>query len=218
MKRSVTVEAERQGREDDELCARLRTGDERAFRELVLRHHAAMVRFAMAFVRTKSTAEEVVQETWLAVLDGIDTFEQRSSITTWLYAILANKARTRGVREARTVSFSELAATDDNDPAVDPGRFDSAGMWVDPPKTWDDISPERIVAGKELWSHVVDILDSLPPMQRAVITLHDIEGQEGEAVCAVLKLTDANRRVLLHRARAKVRKELEIILGRGSGG
>jgi len=217
MKRSATLRrlTEQQERlPDDQLCIRLRAGDEGAFRALVLRHHAPMVRFALSFVKTKATAEEVVQDTWLAVLNGIDTFEQRSSVTTWLYAILANKARTRGLRDSRTIPFSELAATDDNDPAVDPGRFDSSGMWIDPPRVWDDMSPERIVAGKELWSHVADVLDGLPPTQRAVITLQDVEGLDGETICTLLQLTDANRRVLLHRARAKVRKVLESLLAR----
>jgi len=200
--------------EQESVCAGLKAGDEAAFRALVSRHHASMVRFAMGFVHTRASAEEVVQETWLAVLDGLEGFEGRSSLTTWIYSILANKARTKGVRDARSVSFSELAA-EGSGPAVDPSRFDSAGMWVDPPRIWDSLNPERIVAGKQLCVHLTQILDKLPPMQRAVITLQDIEGQEANVVCTLLQLTDANRRVLLHRARSKVRQELEMIVGTG---
>ncbi|NJO35462.1 MAG: RNA polymerase sigma factor, partial [Rhodospirillales bacterium] len=143
-----------------------------------------------------------------------DGFEGRSSLTTWIYSILVNKARTRGVRDARTVSFSELTTEEGNIPAVDPSRFDSAGMWSDPPRIWDSLNPERIVAGKQLCVHLAQIVDKLPPMQRAVITLQDIEDQDASVVCTLLQLTDANRRVLLHRARSKVRDELEAILGR----
>lgn len=172
-----------------------------------------MIRFARSFVRSRASAEEVVQETWLAVLDGLHRFEARSSLMTWIYRILVNKARTRGVRDARTVTFSE-AVGDGGDPAaVDAHRFDAAGMWCDPPRSWDALDPERIVAGRQLWSQVVEILDDLPPLQKAVITLHDVEGLDPAGICDVLGLTDGNRRVLLHRARAKVRQSLELLLG-----
>lgn len=199
--------------EQESVCAKLKCGDEAAFRALVARHHASMIRFAMGYVHTRASAEEVVQETWLALVDGLEGFEGRSSLTTWIYGILANKARTKGVRDARSVSFSELAADGGGNPAVDPDRFDSGGMWVDPPGIWDSLNPERIVAGKELCVHLAQIVGNLPPMQRAVITLQDIEGQDARDVCSLLELTDANRRVLLHRARSKVRDEIEAILG-----
>lgn len=198
--------------EQQRLVSRLKTGDESAMTELVSSHHASMIRFAMAYVRNRASAEEVVQETWLAVIDGLGGFEARSALLTWIYSILANKARTRGVRDARSTVFSDLEAAGRNDVPGELGRFDGNGRWSDPPRLLDDLNPERIVAGRQLWAHVTRILDELPAMQRAVIVLQDIEEQEPEVVCQLLQLTNANRRVLLHRARARIRQEIERIL------
>lgn len=192
-----------------DLCAHLRAGDEQAFRDLVRGHHAAMIRFAHGFVRTRASAEDVVQETWLVVVEGLHRFEARSSLLTWIYGILANKARTRGAREARAAPLPEpsLERADARIPEAD--RFDASGHWREPPGPWTSLDPERIVAGRQLWRHVLDILDTLPAMHRAVLTLHDVEGLEAAAICDILGLSEGNRRVLLHRARARVRLALE---------
>lgn len=198
---------------EGDLSSRLKAGDEMALKSLVVAHHASMIRFAMGFVRSRASAEEVVQETWLAVIGGLRGFEARSSLLTWVYSILANKARTRGVREARSSTFSDLGAGNNGDAPLNAGRFDGNGMWADPPRPWDDLNPERIVASKQLWVHVTRILEDLPAMQKAVVTLQDIEGQDAETVCHLLQLSNANRRVLLHRARAKIRQEIEALIG-----
>lgn len=198
--------------ESERIQNRLLAGDETVFRSLVVKHHAAMVRFAMGFVRSRAAAEEVVQDTWLAVLQGIDRFEARSSIATWMYGILANKAKTRGVRDARDISFSELVTKSSDDKSDNTADFDEAGFWKRPPRVWDNLDPERIVQARQVWAHVGRILDELPPMQRAVVVLNDIEGRDSVSVCEILQLSDANRRVLLHRARTKIRSSLEAIL------
>jgi RNA polymerase sigma-70 factor (ECF subfamily) len=164
-------------------------------------------------------AEEVVQETWLAVLQGIDRFEGRSSLKTWLFRILTNRAKTRGEREGRTVPFSALAdaaEVEGEEPAVDPDRFygsehPNAGLWVDVPQRWAD-TPERRLLSGEVQELVADAIAALPPSQRAVISLRDVEGWSSEEVCNVLELSETNQRVLLHRARTKVRRALETYL------
>lgn len=198
---------------DADLISRLKAGDESALKFLFAAHNASMIRFAMGFVRSRASAEEVVQETWLAVLGGLDGFEGRSSLLTWIYRILTNKARTRGVREARSSTFSDLKLGNDSDDLSSSGRFDGNGMWSHPPRPWDDLNPERIIASRQLWVHVTRILEELPPMQRAVVTLQDIEGQDAETVCHLLQLSNANRRVLLHRARTRIRQEIETLIG-----
>jgi RNA polymerase sigma-70 factor, ECF subfamily len=188
------------------LLDRLRAGDEAAFMELVERHQAALVRLARSFVSSRAVAEDVVQETWLAVLNGIDRFEGRSSLKTWLYRILVNRAKTRGAREARSVPFSSLERTDE--PSVDPDRFVDAGAWSSPPRPWEGEPVERLLAGEA--RYVIDAaIEELPPIQRRVITLRDIDGLDAAEVCDLLDLTDGNQRVLLHRARGKVRQALE---------
>jgi RNA polymerase sigma-70 factor (ECF subfamily) len=199
-----------------ELVRRLREGDERAFEELVARHHAAMVRVAGMYVRDRAVVDEVVQETWLAALSGLDGFEGRSSFKTWLFRILVNRARTRAVREARSLPFSALASTeaDADEPAVDPDRFvDLAaqrdpGAWAAPPADWRRLPEERLLAGETL-RRVGEAIGALPPAQREVIRLRDVEGWSSEEVRDALEITDSNQRVLLHRARAKVRAALE---------
>jgi RNA polymerase sigma-70 factor (ECF subfamily) len=192
---------------------RLRAGDEAAFEELVRRHHAAMVRVASMYVRDRAVVEEVVQETWLAALAGLDRFEERSSLKTWLFRILANRARARAVREARSVPFSALAAAEAeaDQPAVDPDRFldpDGPSPWASPPADWRRLPEERLLA-RETLSRVVEAIESLPPAQREVIRLRDVEGWSAAEVAGALEISDGNQRVLLHRARAKVRAALE---------
>jgi RNA polymerase sigma-70 factor, ECF subfamily len=204
------AEAHAAGR-DASLLAALRAGDEEAFAILVTRHHATLKRVARAYVSTDAVAEEVVQETWLAVIAGIDRFEQRASLKTWIFHILANKAKTRGVRERRMVPFASLAGAEDQ-PAVAPERFQRdgdawPGHWATPPRPWED--PERRLASLEAREHLRAAIAALPATQQAVLTLRDVEGLEAEEVCELLDVSAGNQRVLLHRARAKVRTELE---------
>ena len=198
---------------DAELVARLRNRDEAAFVALVERHHQALVRLAMSFVSTRAAAEDVVQETWLGVLNGIDRFEARSSLKTWLFRILVNRAKTRGVRDARCVPFSSLVteAEEDEGPSVEPERFQGddhrwAGHWCAPPRAWG--GEERMLA-RETRELIRAAIDALPPAQRTVISLRDVEGLGSDEVCALLELSEGNQRVLLHRARTKVRRALE---------
>jgi len=194
-----------------QLVAALRAGDEEAFTMLVTTWHATLKRVARAYVRTDAIAEDVVQETWLAAIAGLDRFEERASLKTWLFHILANRARTRAVREARSVPFTALAGGQD-DPAVDPDRFNGEddawpGHWAAPPRPWED--PERRLQSLEARELLRAAIGGLPEMQQAVLTLRDVEGLEAQEVCELLDLSDANQRVLLHRARARVRTELE---------
>jgi RNA polymerase sigma-70 factor (ECF subfamily) len=198
-----------------ELVAALRTGDETAFVALVDRYHASLVRLARMYVRQPSVAEEVAQETWLAVLNGIDRFEGRSTLKTWLFRILTNRAKTRGERESRSVPFSSIG--DPDEPAVDPNSFRTEGDqypggWKEFPTPWEGDPEERLLAG-ETRALILDTIEQLPSNQRAVITLRDIEGFDADDVCNVLELSDTNQRVLLHRARSKVRRALEQYLG-----
>jgi RNA polymerase sigma-70 factor (ECF subfamily) len=200
--------------DDSELLGRLRAGDEQAFRELIRQHHTGMISLAGSFVGSRATAEEVVQETWLAVLEGIDRFEERSSLKTWIFGILVNKARTRAVRDGRMLSFSDIAPGGGPvEPAVDRARFAASGAWTDPPQPWDELDPERVVAGQQLWVHAVRALEDLPPQQRAVLVMRDVAGHGSEETCSILGITEANQRVLLHRARAKMRRAIEMLIG-----
>jgi len=190
------------------LLQRLRAGDEAAFVALVDRYDGALRRVARTFVRTDAAADDVVQETWLGVVRGIDRFEGRSTLKTWLFRILVNRARTRGVREARSVPFSSLGAGAESDePAVDPDAFGAEGMWLHGPGALPrDPSGELLAA--ELREKLLAVVELLPEAQRTVITLRDIAGLDGPEVSTALGITDGNQRVLLHRARTRVRREL----------
>jgi RNA polymerase sigma-70 factor (ECF subfamily) len=188
---------------DAELVQRLRAGDERAFAELVDAYDGRLRRLARTFVRTDAAADDVVQETWLAVLRGIDRFEGRSSLRTWLFRILVNRARTRAVREARTLPFSSLGPdTEDGTPAVDPDAFRDGG-WVTPP-----VEPDAEALAGELRGRLAEIVDTLPERERTVILLRDVAGLEGPEVAEALGVSEGNQRVILHRARSKVREQL----------
>ena len=192
--------------EDAPLLDALRAGDEQAFAALVDKYGPSLLRLAQLYVSSRAVAEEVVQETWLAVLTGIERFEGRSSLKTWLFRILTNKAKTRGQREGRTLPFSSLASDGDEDQtAVAVERFARGGAWATPPR---GVPEERLLAG-ETRARVDQAISALPPNQRAVITLRDVEGLSAEEACNVLGLSETNQRVLLHRARAKVRTALE---------
>jgi RNA polymerase sigma-70 factor (ECF subfamily) len=189
--------------EDARLVEGLRNGDEAAFRALMREYGSAMLRVAQMYVSSRAVAEEVVQEAWLGVLRGIGRFEGRSSLKTWLFRIVANTAKTRGVREARSIPFSALG---DDEDAVDPNRFLGPeerfpGHWAQP--------PEGRVLADEAMQLIERAIERLPPAQRAVITLRDLQGLSSEEVRNALDLTETNQRVLLHRARAKVRGALE---------
>ncbi len=190
--------------DDRRTLAALRAGDEQAFAELVRRYQSPLLRVAMSYVRPRSAAEEVVQETWLGVLRGLPGFEGRSSLRTWIFRILANRARTRGVRERRSVPFSALG---DGDPAVAPERFAADGSWASPPPAGD--LPDEALLTAEARALVLMAIEQLPDQQRAVITLRDVEGWSAAEVRDALDLSEGNERVLLHRARARVRAALE---------
>lgn len=196
--------------ESEAFLVRLRARDEHAFRHLVRSLHSTMLSLARTFVKSRATAEEVVQDTWLAVITGLPGFEGRSTLKSWIIGILVNKARTRGARDGRIVSFSDLGV--EGDPAVDPDRFKSNGMWADPPGAWLDITPERIVAGRQMLEHVWAALETLPPAQRSVIILREVEGLGPEEACLILGVSEANQRVLLHRGRSRIRHALETLL------
>jgi RNA polymerase sigma-70 factor (ECF subfamily) len=198
--------------DESALVARLRAGDRDAFATLIGRHGGPLLRFASSILRERSAAEEVVQETWLAALDGLDAFEERASLRTWLFRILANKARTRAVREGRSVPWPALGGGGEDGPAVDPDRFDPDGRWKAGPGRWTEEDPERLALGAETRAAIEAAIASLPEPQRAVITLRDAEGLEAGEICRLLGVTLSNQRVLLHRARARVRQALESYL------
>ncbi len=190
---------------DAELVDRLRAGDEAAFATLVQRYHPPLLRLAQSTVGSRAVAEEAVQDTWLAVVRGVDRFEGRSSLKTWLFHILVNRARSAGGREARSGGFhDELDAA---------GPFDASGRWAEPPEVWADRVDDRIVA-RHLADRVTDLLEQLPDAQRQVVLLRDVEGLPAKDVAALLGVTDVHQRVLLHRGRARLRALLEAEVGR----
>jgi RNA polymerase sigma-70 factor (ECF subfamily) len=192
--------------QDTKLVERLRARDEQAFMELVRELSPSLLRVARMFVPTAAVAEDVVQETWLAVLNGIDRFEGRSSLKTWIFRILTNTAKTRGERERRSVPFSALDTEDGGfEPAVERSRFTGTGHWAVLPRAW----PEDKLLAAETLSVIERAIERLPPTQRTVITLRDVEGWTADEVRNALELSETNQRVLLHRARAKVRNALE---------
>jgi RNA polymerase sigma-70 factor (ECF subfamily) len=193
---------------DDELIQRLRARDETAFMELVERLTPSMRRVARMFVASDAVADECVQEAWLGVLQGIDRFEGRASLRTWIFRILVNIAKTRGKRESRSVPFATLAGDDLDQPTWDPSAFDAVGHWTSLPFDWRGL-PEERVSGRETLAVIGHAIESLPPMQAEVIRLRDVLGWSSEEVRNALDLTDTNQRVLLHRARAKVRAAVE---------
>lgn len=198
----------------------LRRGDENVFRALVAQYHASLVRIALMYVDDRDTAEQVAQDTWLALLRGLARFEGRSSLKTWLFSIVSNLAKTHGKRDKRTVPFSFFAPRnienyerDTDDPAVPAERFYSAGEplaghWVTPPAAWQT-DPVLNVLNTELRAYLDAAVQMLPEQQRAVLTLRDVQGWGAQEVCNALGIAETNQRVLLHRARSKVRRALE---------
>ncbi len=197
-----------------EFLARLRAGEEAAFRRLIRRFHGSLVGVASGIIGSRAQAEEVVQDAWLAVFSHISKFEGRSALSSWVFTIVLNRARTRAVREGRTVSFSSFAeGAQGEERAVDPSRFAPDGHWTDAPALWEELDPERVVAGRQLWAHVQEVIEKMPAGQRAVIILRDIEGQSAEDACELLDITSENQRVLLHRARNRVRNAIDALDG-----
>jgi RNA polymerase sigma-70 factor (ECF subfamily) len=197
------------------LITRLRSGDEVAFSALIDLYHTSMLRLAMVYISPRALAEEVVQDAWLGVLKGLKTFEGRSSLKTWIFRILTNCAKTRAQREGRTLAFSSLETMDvDADPsALDPDRFQGAdgewpGHWRVFPADWNAL-PEQQLLSQETRGCILRSIETLSPRQREVITLRDIEGCSAEETCQALGISEQNQRVLLHRARLKLRQALE---------
>jgi RNA polymerase sigma-70 factor, ECF subfamily len=196
--------------------AALRRGDEASFLALVSRYHRAMVRVARAYLSSDAAAEDAVQEAWLGVLKGIEGFEGRSSVKSWVFRIAVYCAKTRRARDGRLVPMSSLEDDGDDGPAVDPDRFQPEGAryadnWSQPPEAWAD---ERLQAA-ETAALVRAEIERLPPTQRTVVTLRDVEGLDGAEVCAILGISEGNQRVLLHRARSKVRTAMERYMNEG---
>jgi RNA polymerase sigma-70 factor (ECF subfamily) len=197
---------------DADLVAGLRAGAEATFAVLLDAWSPGLLRTARGYVTGAEAAEDVVQETWLAVIRGIDRFEGRSSLRTWVYRILVNIAKTHGAKERRTVAWSGLSGGDGTGPTLPPGRFQGPdepypGHWRRFPDPWP--SPESEVVWREARAMLDAVLADLPHRQRVVITLRDVDGYSSEEVCSILDITAANQRVLLHRARAVVRRRLE---------
>jgi RNA polymerase sigma-70 factor (ECF subfamily) len=202
-----------------DLLERLRAGDQTSFAELVDTWSPMLLRVALLFVSTRASAEEVVQETWLAVIQQLDRFEGRSSLRTWVFRILENQARTRGVRDARAVpwssAFGAVAGDDDAGPTVDPARFrgpsdEWPGHWTSAgqPSTWTT-PPEDATVAAEVRAELRAALDELPERQRTVVELRDVHGLTSEEVCERLGVSPGNQRILLHRGRARLRNRLD---------
>ncbi|HEX3509712.1 MAG TPA: RNA polymerase sigma factor [Solirubrobacteraceae bacterium] len=196
----------RAGDADADLIDALREGDEEAFLALVTRHQGMLLRVARSFVSSRAVAEEVVQDTWVGVLRGIEGFAGRATVRTWMLAILVNRARSTGALEQRSFAVGDAG------PVVDAARFDASGAWSSPPLHWREDVEDRVFA-ESLSERIEEVLAELPPRQREVLVLRDVEGLSGHEVCDLLGITDGNQRVLLHRGRGRMRAALEPELG-----
>lgn len=186
------------------LVESLVAGDRAAFEYVYRKHNASLIRVGAGIVQSRASAEEVAQDTWIAVLKNISRFEGRSSLAGWIFAILINKAKSRAQRDGRSVSF-DGGGEDDNLAAA----FDGRGRWKDMPELWDELTPERILAGRTIMDHVNAAIEVLPAGQRSVLVLRGQQGMDPAEVCAVLGITEGNMRVLLHRARLAIRAALD---------
>jgi RNA polymerase sigma-70 factor (ECF subfamily) len=201
---------------DQQTVAALRAGDERTFRELFERSYPMMKRVARGYVGSDAVAEEIVQDTWMAIVTGIDRFQGRASVGTWIFSILTNQAKTHSARERRAMPFSSVPQAGADEPVVDPDRFqkdDEAwpGHWATPPRPWQ--RPERRLMSLEARERLKDALKQLPDRQRVIVGLRDVEGLTAEEVCGLLDLSQENQRVLLHRGRSRLRAVLEEYVG-----
>jgi RNA polymerase sigma-70 factor (ECF subfamily) len=189
--------------DDAVLLERVLAGDEGAFRELVTKYQDPLVRLARYYVGSDASAEDVAQETWIAVLRGLERFEGRSSFKTWLFRICVNRARTKGVKEKRVIPVDLTS-----DRSLLAGRFNESGMWADPPVPFTDSIDDAIVNGP-IVQLVHESIAGLPEVARAVVTLRDVEGLSTAEVAELLDLSEANVRVILHRSRSRIRSEVE---------
>lgn len=206
----MTATADEDGSSETALLARLRAGEEAAWRHVVRRWHRTLVGLAASVLGDRAAAEEAAQDAWLKIVAGIGGFERRASLSSWMCAIALNEARTR-VRQRRRRAEVPLDAGPSD--GVDANRFGADGHWRVPPAVWDVLDPERIVAGRTLWAHVATLIDALPPGQRAVLLLRDVEGLSAEEACRLLEIGPENQRVLLHRGRTRLRTAVEALLG-----
>jgi len=191
---------------DSSLVGRLRAGDEQAFADLAEKYQGTMLSLARGHVQSSAVAEEVVQDAWMGVLRGIGRFECRSSFRAWLFRIVVNRAISAGIRERRSVPV------DDMEPVIDASRFDAGGAWGMPPEPWTDLADDKMIAAK-IATRILLAIDDLPPRQREVVTLRDVQGLSSEEVCAALDISQANQRVLLHRGRSRLRQVVESEFG-----
>lgn len=201
-----------------EFLARLRAGEPAAYRRLVRRFHAVLVGVAAGIIGSRAQAEEVVQDSWLAVHGAIARFEGRSSLASWIYTIVLNRARTRIGKEGRFVGLpSVLDGSQGEERAVPAASFHENGHWAEAPRLWDELDPERVVGGRQLWEHVQEAIEALPAGQKAVLVMRDMEGMPGEEICALLQITPENQRVMLHRARARIRAAIDRVTAPSAG-
>lgn len=200
--------------DDAELVARLRAGDEAAFAQLVREYQGRLTRFAQNFVGDRAVAEEVVQESWMGVLKGLKGFEGRSTLKSWIFRIVSNRAKTKAEREKRSLPFSSVGPDDGDGPALDPARFDGGGHWVQPPSALQTQTPEGAALDAEVRRVVEAAVEALPAKERLVVTMRDLEGLTSQEACEVLEVTAVHQRVLLHRGRTRVRAAIERELGK----
>ncbi|MGI9129935.1 MAG: RNA polymerase sigma factor [Roseomonas sp.] len=193
-------------RADLALAQKLKAGDAEAFRGLVRAQHNRLLRLAAALTRSSAAAEEVVQDAWLVVIQGIDAYEGRAPLNAWIAGIVINKARDRARRDGRMISFDAMAEAELEEPALAPERFAPDGHWADGLPAWEKLTPERLVGDRQLLQKVLAALETLPPVQRLAVLLRDVEGLEAVEVCRQLGVTEGNLRVLLHRARNRLRE------------
>ena len=194
-----------------EFLALLRRGDEGAYQRLIRRFHGSLVGVASSIIGSRAQAEEVVQDAWLAVFGGVSRFEGRSTLAAWIFTIVLNRARSRARQEGRLVALPDGLAGGER--GVPDSEFLPDGHWREIPALWDQLDPERVVGGRQLWDHVQQVIEQLPAGQRAVVILRDMEGASAEEACALLSLSPENQRVLLHRARNRVRQAIDGLLG-----
>ena len=193
-------------RADLALAQRLKAGDAEAFRGLVRAQHNRLIRIAATLTQSTATAEEVVQDAWLVVIQRVDAYEGRAPLSAWIAGIVINKARDRAQRDGKMISFDAMAEKEVEGPALAPERFAPDGHWADGMPAWETLTPERLVGDRQLLQKVLAALDSLPPAQRLAVLLRDVEGLESVEVCRQLGISDGNLRVLLHRARNRLRE------------
>ncbi len=195
-----------------EFLALLRAGDQQAYRDLIRRFHGSLVGVAGAIIGSRAQAEEVVQDAWLAVFSHVSRFEGRSSLAGWIFTIVLNRARSRATREGRLVALPAVLDGHAEERGVDASKFAADGHWIDAPMLWEELDPERVVRGRQLWAYAREAIEKLPAGQKAVIILRDIEQQSAEETCAMLSISPENQRVLLHRARNRVRDAINALM------